>query len=325
MLTSVQIIGGLLLLFIAGEALVRGAVALARNLGVPILIIGLTIVALGTSAPEFVITIKAALQGHPDIATGNIIGSNIANILLVMGLSALIFPVIIHVQLIRREIPILMLVTFIFFAMSRSGSITFIEGITLFILLICYFAYTLYIARKERQSDVSEYTKEVSEEFEKPYGNPRAITYTLLGTIGLAFGADLLITGAVKLADAAGIAESVVGLTLVAVGSSLPELVTSLVAAWHKNSDIVAGNVVGSNLLNILVGISIPALITPLPVTYHLRAYSSPLQPGDIWVMLLVTIIMMLVFIFFKRVNKPTGGVFFLLYLVYISSQFIAN
>ena len=317
---ALQIFGGLFILLASAEILVRGAVVIARHLGIPNLIIGLTIVALGTSAPEMVVTVQAALTGHPDIAVGNIMGSNIANILLVLAVTAMIFPVHIIPAILKRDLPLLLVITGLFMLFcSNDAVISLTEAIILLFCLAGFLWLTIISTRNHRkqQEEEQEFIEEA--EGEVPQGNAsnlRAALFLLIGIGGLAFGADILVTGAVALAHTYGIAEGVVGATIVAIGSSAPELATCAVAAFRKHADIVAGNIIGSNILNILVGISVPALITPLPVAVRFIAF-------DMGVMAAAALILAAASYSCKTIYRPMGVLFLLGYIAYLAVQFV--
>ncbi len=306
------------MLFVGGEVLVRGAAALARHLGLPLLVIGLTVVALGTSAPEIVVSIQAALSNHPDVAAGNIIGSNIANIFLVLGISAIIYPVVADKTVIRRDAPIMLIlsVIFVYFSMN-SNSVDFTEGALLAAAGVAYISYTLWDAYNKKPSEIQHEIEEIKEDLPPDITNPKAILFVVAGCVLLAVGADTMVTGAVELAGYFGISEGVVGATIVAVGSSAPELATCIVSACRRHTDLLIGNIVGSNLLNIMAGISIAALVAN-PLEINLRFIEF-----DNWYMLAATIMLILFLFGTGKINRPTGMMFFTLYLGYIGWQFI--
>lgn len=270
---------GLLGLFFGGEWLVRGAARLATALGVPTLIIGLTIVALGTSAPELLVALVAAYNGTSDIAVGNVIGSNIANIGLILGVAGLIAPLRIDAHLIRREIPLMIGFSLLVILMAADGEIGRHEGLA---LLAGYVAFTYGLYRFAPKEDTGE--REVIAEVMQIEGQPTAVQplreflWVAGGLIVLAVGAQLTVEGAVNVARVVGISEIVIGLTLVAVGTSLPEIVTVIIAAWHKHDDLAAGNVIGSNISNLLVILGFTALVLPIRVDGGLMAFEFPIM-----------------------------------------------
>lgn len=248
---------GLILLVLGGEGLVRGSSALAVRFGVTPLLIGLTIVAFGTSSPELVVSLQAALKGNSDISLGNIIGSNIGNIGLILGISALIMPLKVQVQIIRKEIPFMILISVLIAALILTvDSFSFVHGLIFFLMLITYIFFAIKNSKKE------VITEEIIEEYTPQKLNTvLSIVFIIAGLAGLIFGSDLFVKGAVEVAKIFGISDLVIGLTIVAVGTSLPELVTSVIAAIKKETDIAIGNIVGSNIFNILGILGITGLV----------------------------------------------------------------
>ncbi len=309
--------GGLVLLFMGGEVLVRGAVALANHVGVPTLVVGLTVVAFGTSAPELVVSIQATLTDHPNIALGNIFGSNISNILLVMGVSAAIYPIAIDPSIIKRDSPILILLTIIIIIFCWTNyTLEIWEGVVLTISLILYLSYTVLTALKGGKKDTSHLEEEIKEELPADISNISSLVHIAIGIAMLAYGANILVDGSVQLATMFGISEGVIGLTIVAIGSSAPELATCIIAAYRKHSDIIAGNIIGSNLLNIMAGLGIAAMIKPLSVSDEFFIF-------DIWFMLAATLVMALIIHLRAKISKTVGLIFVLSYIGYIAIQFM--
>ena len=248
---------GFALLVKGADWFVDGASGFAAKLGIPQLVIGLTIVAMGTSMPEAAVSISAALRGHADITVGNIVGSNILNILIILGITAVIRTLKVAHSTIRYEIPFMIAVTLVLLWLGYTGSeVTWVEGILLWILFIGYLAYLLFVAKKNRDEEGQEQTKELS--------MVRLIGLTILGVVMIVAGSSFAVEGASNIATALGISERFIGLTIVAFGTSLPELVTSVSAARKGNADIAIGNIVGSNIFNILFIIGTTALITPV-------------------------------------------------------------
>lgn len=314
MIITLQILGGLALLFFGGEALVRGAVSLAEKLGISTLVIGLTVVAYGTSAPELVVSTQAAIKGIPDIALGNIIGSNIANILLVVGLSALIFPIKTDEILLKREAPLLLSITVILIAFCFTGSLTAMHGVVFLVLTAVYTSYIFYVAKASGDKTLISQTAEVEEHLQGGASFKSALLYIPAGLAMLVYGADVLVEGASSLARIWGWSEAMIGLTIVAIGSSAPELVTSVVAAIRKENDVAIGNIMGSCLFNIMGILGITALIIDVPVSAIFLEY-------DLW-FLLATTVLFLVFMYrHKNITKIEGGIMFALYIGYIGSQ----
>ncbi|MCL1147436.1 calcium/sodium antiporter [Shewanella marinintestina] len=254
MFIFLSILGGFLILTVGAEALVRGASQIALRLGLTPLIIGLTIVAFGTSAPELAVSVKSAIAGNSGIALGNVIGSNIANIGLILGITALIRPIKIESQMVRRDIPIMIAASLLFWSLLLDGGLSFWDGAILFALLVAYLTFSYFTAEKQTDDDVED-TKQ----------NPMlSVLFIVIGISMLVGGGILFVDGAVAMAQSFGISEVIIGLTIVAIGTSMPELVTSIVAALKGQSDIAIGNVVGSNLFNILGILGVTALIHPI-------------------------------------------------------------
>ena len=261
------IVLGLVLLYYGAEWLVKGSSELAIRLGISPLVIGLTVVAFGTSAPELVVSIKANLDNQGGMAIGNVVGSNICNICLVLGVGAVIFPLAIQRQIIRREMPILLVATTVFALMLRDGGIDRMEAAILAGGILLYVATSLIEARREPDADCSEEVPPEMIEQVKKSGRGRILFDLFLVTLGavlLVAGADRMVFGGENVARAFGVSEAVIGLTLFAFGTSLPELATSVVAAIRKQGDIIVGNAVGSCIFNLLAVVGIAGVIAPL-------------------------------------------------------------
>jgi len=308
---------GLVLLLAGGEALVRGAVAAARQLGISPLVIGLTVVGFGTSAPELVVSVDAAISGAPALALGNVLGSNIANMLLIVGAAALLTPLAVHPDALRRDGVVLALVTLGFALLSLNGAIGRVEGLAMIGVLVAYLAWSIWSDRR-RAGPVAELHREEAAELPDPL--PRAgwiiALSILLGLAALIAGARLAVTGATALARDAGISETVIGITLVAVGTSLPELATAIVAARRRHADVCIGNIVGSSLFNILAVAGASAVARPLPV-------DDPVAVLDMWVMLGVTLLLLAFMLTGLRVVRWEGAVLLALYAVFVAVQFV--
>lgn len=262
------LIVGFAMLIKGADWFVDGAAGLARKMGIPQLVIGLTIVAMGTSAPEAAVSISAALQGTADIAIGNVVGSNILNILIILGITALIRPIKIQKSTLWIEIPFMIVITIILIFLGRSGSVvSLVEGIILLILFVAYLTYLFILSKKGNLQDEAE-----EEEEKKPIKNKVWFQIIMLvgGGIVIVLGSNITVNAATAIAEAVHISERFIGLTIVALGTSLPELVTSVVAARKGNADIAIGNIVGSNIFNILFIIGLSSLITPViyPATF---------------------------------------------------------
>lgn len=311
MLAFLYIIGGLVLLVAGGEALVKGAVAFARNLGISAVVIGLTVVAFSTSAPELFISIEAA-AAHPDIAIGNVLGSNIANILLVVGATAIIVPVATHRRLAKRDGTVMMAATLLLCFMFYDGMVSRVDGL---LLLAGVVAYTLYTIRDARQGNDPDLVENMQEETDVHMPTPKALAFSIGGMVLLAVGSDVLVEGAVMLARTFGLAEAVIGATIVAVGTSTPELVTSLVAAFRRHGDIGLANVVGSNIFNIMAVLGGATLAATLPVAPHFLSIDVPLMAG-------VTALFFVAMLALKQFGRAAGVLMLCSYLAYIGLQY---
>lgn len=255
------LVGGLVTLFIGAEGLIRGSSNLAIKIGITPLVVGLTVVAFGTSTPELVVSLKAALLGNSSISLGNVVGSNIANIALILGVAALIRPLDVHANVIMREIPIMIVITVLFLFLLIDGELGFIDGLIFVIGLVIYLIVNVLLARKEKNPEVdSEFKKGLKSKL----GVPVSIVLMLAGLGLLILGANLFVQSAVAIAKMFNVSDAIIGLTIVAIGTSLPELITSIVASYKKEADIAIGNVVGSNIFNILGILGITALIIPI-------------------------------------------------------------
>ena len=310
---------GLALLLAGGEGVVRGAVATARRLGISPLVIGLTVVGFGTSAPELVVSVGAALSGAPGIAIGNIIGSNIANILLIVGIAALLMPLAVHPDALRRDGVVLVAVTLAFPAVAFDGTIGRGEGLAMVALLFVYIGWSIWSDR-QGPGPAADLHREEAEGFTAPLPQTgRSIALALQrGLAALVGGAQLAVTGATALAREAGISETVIGITLVAIGTSLPELATAVAAARRGHADVCIGNIVGSNLFNILGIAGASAIAAPLPFT-------DPVAIADMWFMLGVTALLLVFMLTGLRIVRWEGCVLLLLYAGFIAFQFLSG
>ena len=270
---------GLVLLFVGGEGLVRGSVAIAERLGISKLLIGLVIVGFGTSTPELLVSVNAALDGASEIALGNVVGSNIANILLIVGVAALIAPIMGWERTAVREALVATLVSLAAFVLVQGEIITRIEGIAMLMVLAGYLFSTYWLERRNRTAKTFQHEAEAFEDV--PLRRPWLAPVLALGGIAaLVFGADLLVDGAVNIARTFGVPDAVIGLSLVAIGTSLPELATAIVAAIRRQSDVVLGNVIGSNIFNILAILGVTVVIQPIEVSARFRTIDTPVMLG---------------------------------------------
>lgn len=311
----IQAIGGLILLIVAGDMLVRGGVSLAQRLGISPMVIGLTIIAFGTSAPELMVGIDAVLKGAPTLALGNVVGSNIANILLVLGVPALIAPIACNAPRIGRNFMIMAAITVLFIMMAQAGSFQWIQGLVLLAILTTFLYYSA--TRSKLKPEGVDPLEELDGLEDGPDSMPKSIIYTIIGLFGLAAGAEFLVTGSVSIARGLGVSEALIGLTLVAIGTSLPELVTSITAAKRGHSDVAVGNVIGSNIFNLLAIIGFSSLFGEIPVTENFKKV-------DLWVML-VSVIALAPFCALKTRVKKTAGIFMLVgyaaYILYLAQS----
>lgn len=307
---------GLVLLTLGGEALVRGALAAARRIGVSPLLAGLVIVGFGTSAPELVVSLQAALSGQPEIAVGNVVGSNIANILLILGISAVIMPLVTHIQCLKRDGLTMLFATLLFMGLASLGGLGRVEGIGMLLVLVGYLIWAYRTEREDTASPEAQLHKAESEEIELV---PMSIPLTLLTTLGglamLIVGANRFLLGAVGLGEALGVPEAIIGLTVVAVGTSLPELAVSIIAAIRKHADVAVGNIIGSNIFNVLCILGISSTISPLPLQGRLLEI-------DQFVMLGAAVALLLFLFFGLRLSRLKGGLLLAGYVVYIAAMF---
>ncbi len=309
----VLVVFGLVALVVGGELLVRGASRIALFWGVSPMVIGLTVVAFGTSAPEAAVSVFSALRGQTDIALGNVIGSNIINVLVVLGLSALIVPLVVNQKVVRFEVPLGVAVTLLLVGMAWDGTISRLDGSILF---FCIVAYVVWAIRKSR-SESDEVQKVYARQFEtlaQKSGHVAKQVLVIAGGVGLlVLGSKFLVDGASSIARHFGISDLVIGLTIVAAGTSLPEVATSIVAGVKGERDIAVGNAVGSNLFNILFVLGLSGIVSPNGLPVHPEVLRF-----DLWVMLGVSVLMLPVFFSGYRVARWEGGVFVLFYGLYI-------
>ncbi len=296
---------GVIFLVFGANALVDGASVIAKRFNIPNIVIGLTIVAFGTSAPELVVNVISALNGKSAITLGNVIGSNVINILIILGITSIIYPLTVGRNTVRYEIPIALFASILTYILSKNGILSKFDGFLLlgfFILFLVYNAYLTVMNREESELEVKNYTL------------PIAIGVTILGFGLLVFGGKFIVDSAVDLARSFGISERVISVTVVSLGTSLPELATSVVAAFKKNTDIAIGNVVGSNIFNTLFILGISAVITPIDV------------PSSAFIDLILNMIasiLLLLFVFRNyRLNRAHGLLFLAVYSTYLYSLF---
>ncbi len=317
---TLAVVGGFILLVWGAERFVSGASATARHFGVSPLIIGLTIVALGTSAPEILVSAVASWQGNTGLAFGNAIGSNITNISLVLGLTALVIPLKVHSKILKRELPILLLIMFLVLALILDGEMNRGDGLLLVFGLAIMIYWLVQLGLKSRQEDPmnEEYTQEISSDMPRR----RALLWLLAGMLVLFAGSKILVWGAVSIAEFIGISDLVIGLTIIAIGTSLPELAASIISARKGEYDIAIGNVIGSNMFNLLAVMSMPGLIAPGSMSPDILTRDYP------W-MVVLTIALFIMAYGFRgpgKINRIEGGVLltaygYYLYTLYLSAQ----
>lgn len=304
---------GLVALFLGGDALVKGAARLASAFGVPALLIGLTIVATGTSMPELLVSLDAAFQGVSDVALGNVIGSNIANIGLILGVAGLIAPIVVQWSLLRREIPIMIAALVLLYLMARDGMIGQAEGLVLCLGFVAFTVFAYLNARREAGEISAELTQFEEEQGIVPkeaINRPFEAGRLLAGVVLLFFGAQWTVSGSVAIARAFNVSDFVIGITLVAVGTSLPELVASIVAAMRKEPDIILGNVIGSNIANVFAIIGVTSLVRPIPVAANIIEIDLP--------MMVAFGLLPLALVFRRTLSRTLSFAFLALYVAFI-------
>jgi len=305
------VLAGLAILVLAGDALVKGAVNLSLRMGVPALIVGLTVVSMGTSAPELVVSIQAVLVGAPALALGNVVGSNTANILLVLGLPALIAAIPVARDL-ARDWTIMMVASGLFIALAFTGSFGWWQALVLLAALfaLLWHWYAQAVTHRNGRSEA-----EVLDSVEVGMSRLKIAAYLAAGLVGLPLGAHLLVTGAVDIATTLGVSEAVIGLTLVAVGTSLPELATTAMAAFRREAGVALGNVLGSNVFNLLGIVGVAGLVGAIPVPAEMLRF-------DLWVMLGASAILGLFILTRRPIGRFWGAGLLLLYAAYVVSLF---
>ncbi|MEM6843679.1 MAG: calcium/sodium antiporter [Bacteroidota bacterium] len=306
------LLGGLVILIAGGEFLVRGAVSIALRLKISPLVVGLTVVAFGTSAPELFISVQSALGGSPDIAMGNVVGSNICNLALVLGVTAIITPVPVQKDTLRIDWPVAMGSSLLLYGLVQGNLISFWEGMLFIALLISYTSFVIYKSRKETKS-LEAQAKELDVPAQPTANVWRDILFLVIGIVGLTLGSNWFVFGAKELAIALGVSERVVGITVVALGTSLPELATAIVAATRKETDIAMGNLIGSNIFNILSILGFTSIIAQIQVNDVI------IRSDMIW-MLLVTFVVFPMMLTRRKISKVEGSILLAFYFYYIFS-----
>ncbi len=307
------IVAGLVILVFGGDYLVRGATGLALRLNVPPMLVGMTVVALGTSSPELVVTVQAALAGKPDIAIGNVIGSNISNIALILGITVIIFPIAIKKDSLRYDWVVMMAASIAFYVFALDGDISRLDGVLFLLSLALFIWYSFYRVRKKRKK------KEAQDEslgVDIPHSGSQKklgiyILYVALGIVGLIFGARWFLEGAETVARNFGVSDRVIAISLVAFGTSVPELAASVIAAFKKEQDISLGNIIGSNLFNILAILGITSLVHPIEV-------ADEIMKSDIYWMLAISFIILPLGIIKYKLGRWQGFVLLSAYFAFM-------
>ena len=303
----IYLLGGIILLFAGAEGLVRGSSSLALKLGISPLVIGLTIVGFATSSPELVVSIRAAVIGNSEIVLGNVIGSNIANIALILGCAALIKPLRVNVDVIRKEVPILIGVSILLIIILTDGEVGFVDGIIFIAGILVYIIVSIVFAKKEKNVNAEIIYEN---EFQSNFKTPLLVLLILTGAVLLVFGANIFLKSAIALSKLLGMSDAVIGLTVVAIGTSLPELITSVVASIRNKADIAIGNAVGSSIFNILFILGVTAVI--MPITARGIGYI------DLGVMMLTAVIILPMSFRGYKINRVEGLILLFGYIIYI-------
>ncbi len=315
-------LAGLVALVVGADLLVRGASKLALSFGISPLVVGLTIVAFGTSAPEVAVSVGAVLEGKTDIAIGNVVGSNIFNVLFILGVSALIVPLVVNIQLIRQEVPIMIGASLLLLALGMDGKLSFLDGAMLFALLIGYTAFLVVQSRRETQAAKDEYADELKPAQAGAWDSKLPVQLVLIaaGLAALVVGSDWLVTASIAFAKTMGVSDLVIGLTIVAAGTSMPEVATSITAAIKGERDIAVGNVVGSSTFNILGCLGLSGLVSGDAGL----VMAQSLMNFDIWVMLAVALACLPVFMTGREIARWEGAVFVFYYAAYVAYLILA-
>lgn len=302
---------GLALLILGGELLVRGAVGLSSAMKISPLVIGMTVVSFGTSAPELLVSIQSAMAGNPGIAIGNVIGSNIANLALVLGITVIIFPIVAEQQTKKLDYPIMIVATFLFYFFALNLSLEFWEGLA-FVLILLGFTYYLISSSRKNTKKVNAAQEVGDVELpDKPSSAGLSVLFFFIGLVGLYFGSDWFVGGATGIARSFNLSDSVIGVTVVALGTSAPELVASIMAALKKQSDISVGNLIGSNIFNIFAVLGITSMVKPIAVEREVIGF-------DMWWMIGISLLLIPILYFGNRIGKVKGFVLLLSYVTYI-------
>lgn len=302
----VALIGG-------GDFLVKGAVGIAAKARLSKLVIGMTVVSFGTSAPELIVSLHSASQGLPEIAIGNVIGSNIANIALVLGVTVLIFPMPVSRNSVRFDWPMMMLASILFYLFALNLTIDRWEGVVLFVLLIGFIVFIIRNSRKGNSFEVDEI--ENIDKMTMKINVWKQVLFLAIGLLGLFFGSNWLIKGATSIAESYGLSKHVIGITIIAFGTSVPELATSVVAAFKKETDISVGNLIGSNIFNIMIVLGLTGIVQPIGIEENVITW-------DLLWMLGIAVILLPMMVIRRKVGRISGVILLLIYISYIYSLF---
>lgn len=300
---------GLILLVYSGKYLVQSGVSIAKHFNVPTMVIGVTVIAFGTSAPELLVSVKAALSNSPEIAFGNVVGSNISNIGLVLAITAILIPIPVNKNILRLDWPVMMLASVLLYFFTLNNILGFFESLILFVLLLAYLYYSVYQSKK-----ISKKVDTDDKEEKPQYSMLISVVLIIVSSLGLAFGANLLVESAVSIATVWGVSERVISITIVAFGTSVPELTASIIAAMKKQTDISIGNIVGSNIFNIMAVLGITGMIQDIHIDHVAFAF-------DIIWMMFISILLFFFIYPFKTVylNRVEGILLFLSYVIYMT------
>ncbi len=315
---------GFVLLVTGANWLVSGASRLAATAGIKPLVIGLTVVAFGTSAPELAVSLQSTFNGQPDIALGNVVGSNICNILLILGVAAVVSPLVVAQQLVRLDVPLMIGASVLLYLLSLDGHLGRLDGLVLFACMVAYLGFSVVQSRRENRAVEAEYSQAYGSAAKRPEHRPVARNLMLLaaGLIMLTLGARWLVAGAVAIAQWLGVSDLIIGLTVIAIGTSLPEIAASLVASWQGERDIAVGNAIGSNLFNILAVLGLTSMLSPNGITVAPSALHF-----DLPVMIAVAVACLPIFLSGHRLDRWEGALFiayygaYLLYLVLAATR----
>ena len=307
------IVLGLAFLIAGGEFLVKGAVGIAAKARLSKLVIGMTVVSFGTSSPELLVALQSASEGLPELAIGNVVGSNIANLALVLGVTVLIFPMPVSINTIRYDWPMMMIASLLFFVFAFDLEIVRWEGLVMFTILIIFITFIIIKSRKKSDPNTVEIPE--IEELAKNISTSKNILFLAIGLLGLYFGSTWLIQGAKSIAEDFGISKHVIGITIIAFGTSVPELATSCVAAYKKETDISVGNLIGSNIFNILAVLGLTAIVNPIPIEEIVMSW-------DILWMIGISLLLFPMMVIKRKVGRFSGFILLGIYVTYIVTLF---